>query len=128
MTPFSKILATVLLAASASLPSVSAYAVPVAEKPIARQATDVTDIRWRRVCNRNRCRNVWVGPQRYRPTVVIRPRVVQPRIIVRPGVTYRSNYSRHDRWCMARYQSYNPVTNRYLAYDGQYKRCNSPYR
>jgi len=34
----------------------------------------------------------------------------------------------HVRWCLNRYRSYNPDTDRFLAYSGRYKRCRSPYR
>lgn len=34
---------------------------------------------------------------------------------------------RHIDWCMDRYRSYNPRTNRYLARDGYFKVCRSPY-
>lgn len=127
-----KFIATAILAGAAALPAVSAQSMTrVADKPSLSQTSDVTAIRWRRECNRNgnRCRNVWVGPHRYRPGVVVRPRaVIQPRIVIRPGAVVRSGGNRHDRWCLARYRSYNPATNRYLGYDGTYKRCNSPFR
>lgn len=35
---------------------------------------------------------------------------------------------RHVRWCLDRYRSYNPRTDRFLGYDGRYHRCRSPYR
>jgi len=35
--------------------------------------------------------------------------------------------SRHVRWCLNHYRSYNPRTDRYLGYDGYYHRCRSPY-
>lgn len=34
----------------------------------------------------------------------------------------------HVEWCQNRYRSYNPSTDRFLGYDGDYHRCNSPYR
>jgi hypothetical protein len=33
----------------------------------------------------------------------------------------------HVEWCLNRYRSYNPSTDRFLGYDGRYHRCNSPY-
>jgi len=36
--------------------------------------------------------------------------------------------NRHVEWCLGRYRSYNPNTDRYLGYDGHYHRCRSPYR
>jgi uncharacterized protein YcfJ len=130
MKTIAKFFATAILAGAAALPSVSAQSMTrMADKPSVTQSSDVTDIRWRRECNRNRCRNVWTGPHRYRPQVIVRPRAyIQPRVVIRPGVVVRSGYNRHDSWCLSRYRSYNPATNRYLGYDGTYKRCNSPYR
>lgn len=57
----------------------------------------------------------------------------------RPGVTlgfgfdlgpqYRSyGYgSAHVQWCLDRYRSYNPSTNLWLSYSGNYRQCISPY-
>ncbi len=45
----------------------------------------------------------------------------------RPGYV-RRGYSAHVNWCLSRYRSYNPATNRYLAYSGLYRVCYSPYR
>jgi len=47
-----------------------------------------------------------------------------------PLVAPAPRYSRrsHVRWCLNRYRSYNPRTNRFLGYDGRYHRCRSPYR
>lgn len=75
----------------------------------------------------NRCRNVWVGPG-VRPRIVIRPRVVRPRVVIRPGVVVRPAGSRHVRWCLNRYRTYDPSTNTYIAYGGEVRRCRSPYR
>ena len=37
-------------------------------------------------------------------------------------------YSRaHVDWCLNRYRSYNPATNLWLSYGGQYRACNSPF-
>ncbi|MFO0991857.1 MAG: BA14K family protein [Hyphomicrobiales bacterium] len=33
----------------------------------------------------------------------------------------------HVEWCLDRYRSYNPRTDSFLGYDGEYHRCNSPY-
>jgi hypothetical protein len=40
----------------------------------------------------------------------------------------RNSGGGHVRWCLNRYRSYNPDTDRFLAYSGRYKRCRSPYR
>ncbi len=36
-------------------------------------------------------------------------------------------FSDHDRWCAARYRSYNPRTNLFFAYSGEFRACISPY-
>lgn len=44
---------------------------------------------------------------------------------------YRDRYvggGSHVSWCMSRYRSYNPATNRFLSYGGAYRVCYSPYR
>ncbi len=46
-------------------------------------------------------------------------------IVVVPAPRRRS---RHVRWCLDRYNSYKPSTDRFLGFDGRYHRCRSPYR
>jgi hypothetical protein len=36
--------------------------------------------------------------------------------------------SRHVRWCLDRYRTYNVRTNTFRGYDGYLHRCRSPYR
>lgn len=50
-----------------------------------------------------------------------------------PLAIYAPNYylngpgaSVHIEWCLSRYRSYNPDTNMYLGYDGNYHRCRGP--
>jgi hypothetical protein len=50
-----------------------------------------------------------------------------------PLAIYAPNYylngpgaSVHIEWCLSRYRSYNPDTNRYLGYDGNYHLCRGP--
>ena len=136
MRAIPRLFACVVLAASTVAPPMLAEAMPMPTPPVQKStlqqtSPDLTDVRWRKRCNRNRCRRVWVPRRHYRPRAVIRPRVViRPRAVIRPRVVIRdrARLSRHDRWCMNRYQSYNPSTNRYLTYSGNYRRCNSPYR
>ncbi|MCB1508484.1 MAG: BA14K family protein [Hyphomicrobiaceae bacterium] len=33
----------------------------------------------------------------------------------------------HAAWCRSRYRSWNPHTNLFLSYSGQYRHCRSPY-
>lgn len=137
MKPFVNYFATALLAVSTTIPATLAYSMPIpVQRPAAERPSDVTDIAWRRVCNRNRCHRTWVRPRTVvrprivvRPRVVIRPRaVVRPRVVVRPGTVIRHAGNRHVTWCLNHYKSYNPATDRFLGYDGIYHRCNSPYR
>ncbi|CAN7525672.1 hypothetical protein ASD02_03765 [Ensifer sp. Root1252] len=56
-----------------------------------------------------------------------------PRRYYRERYYYRDNYVRggtnaHVSWCLSRYRSYNPATNRFLTYQGVYRACYSPYR
>jgi hypothetical protein len=53
----------------------------------------------------------WLG---YGPTIVYRNR----------GYGYGS---RHVRWCLNRYRSYNPRSNTWVAYSGRVRQCISPY-
>ena len=44
------------------------------------------------------------------------------------GSTSRRAFgSNHVQWCSDRYRSYNPRTNLWLSYSGQYRQCVSPY-
>ena len=43
------------------------------------------------------------------------------------GYGYAGVSSRHVRWCLNRYRSYNPRTNLWVAYSGRRHQCNSPY-
>ena len=111
------------LALASIAPLTVAEAAPISPAPLKiEKSTDITQVRV--VCNRWGCRR---GFRRgvYRPRVYIAPRVVirpAPRYVVRRG------YNSHVSWCLSRYGSYNPATNRFLAYDGYYKTCRSPYR
>ncbi|MGX5667513.1 BA14K family protein [Rhizobium daejeonense] len=43
------------------------------------------------------------------------------------GMPQGRNWGNHVRWCLDRYQSYNPQTNRFLSSSGYFKVCRSPY-
>ena len=144
MRTMTRIFACAMLACATTAPPMLAQALPMqvpapVQKSTLQQSTpDIIDARWRKRCNGNRCKRVWTHNRRhYRPNVVVRPRVViRPRTVIRPQVVIRPQavirdgrrWSRHDRWCMRQYRSYNPASNRYLTYGGVYKRCNSPFR
>jgi hypothetical protein len=123
MKPVSRLAIAALLSVGSIAPAGTTLSAPMSVPRLSVEAeSDVQDARWVRRCNMNRCRNVWVGP-RLRPRVVIRPRaVVRPRVVIRTGG------SRHVRWCLNRYQTYDPSTNTYIAYGGVVRRCRSPYR
>ena len=50
-----------------------------------------------------------------------RPRYERPRY-------YGGGRNAHVRWCLNRYRTYDPYTNRYHAGGGVYRVCYSPYR
>ncbi|MGE0237648.1 MAG: BA14K family protein [Parvibaculaceae bacterium] len=45
-----------------------------------------------------------------------------------PRAYYAPRGSRHVRWCLNRYRSYDPRSNTFMGYDGDRHRCRSPYR
>ncbi len=107
-----------ILVAGTLAPAGAAWSAPMSvPAPAVERHSDVDNARWVRRCNYNRCRNVWVGP-----------RYVRPRVIVRPRVVVRPAGNRHVRWCLNRYRSYDPGSNTYVTYDGDVRRCISPYR
>ncbi|MDQ0318518.1 hypothetical protein QO002_000656 [Pararhizobium capsulatum DSM 1112] len=69
----------------------------------------------------------YAAPYAYRPYYrpYYRPGV---EVYVTPRPAYRDAANLHVEWCLARYRSYNPQTNRFLTYGGIYKYCHSPYR
>lgn len=128
-------------------PLAAAAAMPVTAPPAV--AGDVTNVRL--VCDDFGCRDVRPGyrpggydrrdyrrpppryPPVYRPPVYVSPPPVYvqpPPVYARPPVYAPAPRlgSRHVEWCLNRYRSYNPRTNQFLAYDGYYKDCRSPYR
>ncbi len=126
MSRIRKIVIAGALAVASVVPLTVAEAMPVTNAPAkAEKSTDVQQARW---CGRWRCgyRRAW----RPRARVWVRPgRVwVRPRVWVAPRVVVRSGYNRHVRWCMNRYQSYDPASNTFVTYDGDVRRCRSPFR
>ncbi len=101
------------------VPAAEAMPLPV---PAVNMETkgDVTNARV--VCGPYRC---WHESRRHhRPRYYHRHH--RPRPIYRPPV--RRGYNAHVEWCLSRYRSYNPATNRFLTYGGVYRVCHSPYR
>jgi len=63
---------------------------------------------------------LWLPPAPY-PYMDAPPMVYAPNYYLNgPGAQV------HIEWCVARYRSYNPATNMYLGYDGNYYRCRGP--
>jgi BA14K-like protein len=79
---------------------------------------------WGRGCRRYHG-GYWYGDPWW---VVATPFVVGAALVDRPY--YRHRYyggSRHVRWCLNRYRSYNPRTNTWITYSGDVRVCVSPY-
>ncbi|MBO3758626.1 BA14K family protein [Ciceribacter sp. L1K22] len=74
-------------------------------------------------------------PPPYYPPPVYRPLPPPPLPVYRPPPVYAppvygvppAVWRRHVNWCLNRYRSYNPETNRFLSTSGYYKVCRSPY-
>ncbi|MDX3928254.1 MAG: BA14K family protein [Shinella sp.] len=101
--------------ASAIAPISASQAMPLAA-PAGKIEAKSNVVEARVVCNAYRC---WRERPRYH-----RPRY-HARRYYRPR-PYRGNA--HVRWCLNRYRTYNPATNRYHAGGGVYRVCYSPYR
>ena len=126
MSRIRKIVIAGALAIVSIVPMTVAEAMPVTNAPAkAEKATDVQQARW---CGRWRCgyrRGYW----RPRARIWVRPRIyVTPRVYVAPRYVVRTGYNRHVRWCLNRYRSYEPASNTFVDYDGNVRRCNSPFR
>ena len=48
-------------------------------------------------------------------------------MIIDDDYGYAGMSSKHIRWCLNRYRSYNPRTNLWVSYSGKKHQCNSPY-
>jgi len=131
-----------LSAASIMTPVASAQAVPFAVPDV--KIDRYTDVQYRRDYGgygTYRDHRPYYGYRpysRYQPYYGYRPYY---RPYYRPGVSVyitprpyyrdryvRRGYSSHVNWCLQRYRSYDPATNRFLSYGGVYRICYSPYR
>ena len=95
-----------------------AAALPVIQTPVQAAPAQAEQIHYRNYYHTHGYRpgfNVYIAP---------RPRYYAPRRHYAP----RPAYSGHVSWCLNRYKSYNPSTNRYVSYGGVHKVCYSPYR
>lgn len=129
MSKIRKIVIAGALAVASVVPLTVAEAMPVTNVPAkAEKSTDVQQARW---CGRWRCgyrrgyhRGRYWGPRvRYGYR-----RYWGPRVVIAPRVVVRSGYNRHVRWCLNNYRSYDPGSNTFVTYDGDVRRCRSPYR
>jgi hypothetical protein len=133
MSKIRKIVVAGALAIASIVPLAVAEAMPVTNVPAkAEKASDVQQARW---CGRWRCgyRRGYYRGRYWRPRarIYVRPRVwVAPRVVIRPAPRYvvRTGYNRHVRWCLNNYRSYDPDSNTFVTYDGDVRRCRSPFR
>lgn len=63
----------------------------------------------------------WLPPAPY-PFPDAPPAVFAPNFYLERSVPWG-----HVAWCEAKYRSYNPSTDMFLGYDGEYHRCRGPY-
>ena len=128
MSRIRKIVLAGALAVASVMPLTVAEAMPMTNAPAKVEKS--TDLQQARCCGRWRCgyrRGYYWGPRR----VWIRPRVwVAPRVIITPAPRYvvRTGYNRHVRWCLNHYRSYDPASNTFVDYNGDVRRCRSPFR
>lgn len=131
MSKIRKIVVAGALAIASIVPLAVAEAMPVTNAPAkAEKASDVQQVRcgrWRCGYRRGYNRGRYWGPRvRYwGPRRVW----VAPRVVIRPAPRYvvRSGYNRHVRWCMNNYRSYDAGSNTFVTYDGDVRRCRSPF-
>ncbi|MUO80494.1 BA14K family protein [Agrobacterium vitis] len=125
MPVFRNALAGVAFVLVGSLPAVASATMPFTVDPPNGGSSQAIDIRY--VCDVYGCydrpdygRPPPPPPGYYRP-------VPPPPGYYRPAPPPRVS-NRHIRWCMDRYRSYDPQTNRYIAGDGRMRVCRSPFR
>ncbi|WLS03915.1 BA14K family protein [Shinella oryzae] len=110
--------------ASAIAPLGTAQAAPLAVPALKLQtANDVTQAQF---CVGYGCERRWHRRHHYRPHYGYERRYYRPRY-ERPRY-YGGGRNAHVRWCLNRYRTYDPYTNRYHAGNGIYRVCYSPYR
>ncbi len=117
--------------ASAIAPMGAAQAVPLAVPDMNVQTNSDVQKAQVEFCVGNGCG--WERPRYYRrhhrPHYGYERRYYRPRYerYERPRY-YGGGRSAHVRWCMNRFRTYDPYTNRYHAGGGVYRVCYSPYR
>ncbi|MCF1447315.1 BA14K family protein [Agrobacterium vitis] len=137
MPLFRNALAGVAFVIIGSLPAVASATMPLAAVPLSGGSSQAIDIRY--VCDVYGCydrpdygRPPPPPPGYYRPVPpppppgYYRPAPPPPGYY-RPAPPPQVS-NRHIRWCMDRYRSYDPQTNRYIAGDGRMRVCRSPFR
>ena len=112
--------------ASAVAPMGAAEAVPLAVPDMNVQTkSDVTQAQVE-FCVGYGCRPRYYHRRHYRPHYGYERRYYRPRW-ERPRY-YGGGRRAHVNWCLNRYRTYDPATNRYHAGGGIYRVCHSPYR
>ena len=113
--------ALAIASAIAPISALQAMPLPAADRTVGGDVTTVQGFCYGRHCG-------WHGRRHYRPRHhysprrhYYRPRYQRPR-------AYGGRSALHVRWCLNRYRTYNPATNRYHAGGGVYPLCRSPYR
>ncbi|CAN7169716.1 BA14K family protein [Rhizobium sp. LjRoot30] len=118
MSIFRKLITACAVSLTALLPLPAGAAPMGLPSPVLDRQSDVSEARV--ICGYYGCRRVWrphYGHRHYH----------RPRYYSRDYYRPRHGYNRHVRWCLNRYQSYNPATNRFLTYGGAYRICRSPW-
>ncbi|MGG7519191.1 BA14K family protein [Allorhizobium undicola] len=124
------------MTASVIVPDVALAAMPFSPataQPLAGQNGDtapVTDIRY--VCDAYGCydRPDFPPPRAYRPPPppdYYRPAPPPPGYYRPAPPPPGRGWRRHVEWCLDRYRSYNPDTNRYIDAYGRPRICRSPF-
>ena len=85
-----------------------AGALPVMQAPVQAAPAAAEPVHYRPYYHRHHYRPRYYAPRYYAPR--------------------HYGYNAHVRWCLSRYRSYRPATNRYLTHGGYWKVCRSPYR
>jgi hypothetical protein len=127
-----------LSAASIMTPVASAQAIPLAVPDV--KIDQLTPVQYYRRDYGGSYRDYrpYYGDRRYYRPYGYRPyrpyyRRPNVEVYIAPRPYYRDRYVRrgysaHVNWCLQRYRSYNPATNRFVSYGGVYRICYSPYR
>ena len=76
---------------------------------------------------RGNCRHFYGGYYYNSPWWLAAP-LIGAGIVLSAPVVVIGGGSRHVAWCRAKYRSYSARNNTWIAFSGDVRRCNSPYR